>query len=168
MGEDADHLLLMSIVMSLIGFLAGVVFTVKRCSKKGVGENNSRVGGDPCGGCKVNLRDMALDIYAAAAIAGMLRHADCCILALVLTGNQIGIVGANSISDALKTNNTITFIGLAENHIDDEGGEAIAEALALNTSVTQVFLWGNSFEPGTHASFDSVCKLRPELRIDGA
>ena len=80
------------------------------------------------------------------------------------TGNQIGVEGARALSDALKTNTTLTVLGLGgeqqdtrkhnkrarqaqwhvewleDNKIDVEGARALCDALKTNTTLTELSL----------------------------
>ncbi|CAE7347373.1 NLRC3 [Symbiodinium sp. KB8] len=60
-----------------------------------------------------------------------------------LTEWFIGDKGAQAIGEALKTNSTLTSINLQGNDIGGEGAEALAEALKSNATVRGILLCGN-------------------------
>ncbi|KAF8929331.1 hypothetical protein BGZ52_002349, partial [Haplosporangium bisporale] len=51
---------------------------------------------------------------------------------LDLESNSIGDDGAQTLAEALKTNNTLTTLYLEDNSIGDNGAQALAEVLQTN------------------------------------
>ncbi|KAL0229540.1 hypothetical protein GEMRC1_014157 [Eukaryota sp. GEM-RC1] len=74
-----------------------------------------------------------------------------------LTEISIGAEGARTLAEALKVNTSVTSINLSVNSIRDEGARALAEVLKVNTSVTIVNLGGNSIgDEGARALADAL------------
>ena len=51
----------------------------------------------------------------------------------LLSGNNIGPAGAESLATAFKTNTTLTNLDLLGNNLGPAGGESVATALKTNT-----------------------------------
>ncbi|KAG0025896.1 hypothetical protein BGZ82_009786 [Podila clonocystis] len=66
---------------------------------------------------------------------------------LDLWGNSIGDNGAQSLAEALKNNSTLTTLDLWRNSIGDNGALALAELLERNSSLTTLSLGYNSIGP---------------------
>lgn len=62
---------------------------------------------------------------------------------LNLNYNKIDDAGAKIIAKGLEANITLTNLDLSFNQIDETGGEAIAEALRTNRTLTNLRLWSN-------------------------
>ena len=61
--------------------------------------------------------------------------------------NSIGDNGAVALSEALKTNLTLTSLELRNNKIGDNGAVALSEALKINPTLTTLDLHSNSIGP---------------------
>uniref|UniRef100_UPI00398EC466 NLR family CARD domain-containing protein 3-like n=1 Tax=Pristiophorus japonicus TaxID=55135 RepID=UPI00398EC466 len=66
---------------------------------------------------------------------------------LRLQWNGIGDKGAKEIAAVIEQNCTLTYIGLAENVIEDEGAFYLSKALMSNTVLKQLNLYNNHFGP---------------------
>lgn len=82
---------------------------------------------------------------------------------LSLTENPIGVAGAQVLASALKTNSTITSLGLENCGVGDGGARALAEALEVNHIIKSLDLGKNSIAAeGAHALADAL-KVRPTM-----
>lgn len=66
---------------------------------------------------------------------------------LVLAKNKLGDAAAVMIAEALKRNESLTFLSLAGNNVGEAGGIALAEALSVNTSLKSLFMSSNALGP---------------------
>ncbi|KAG0345399.1 hypothetical protein BG005_001315, partial [Podila minutissima] len=76
---------------------------------------------------------------------------------LGLRNNSIGENGTRALAEALKTNSTLTTLGLRNNSIGENGTRALAEALKTNSTLTTLGLRNNSIgENGTQALAEAL------------
>ncbi|KAI8596729.1 hypothetical protein EDD21DRAFT_419388, partial [Dissophora ornata] len=66
--------------------------------------------------------------------------------------------GALALSEALKTNTTLTTLSLQDNSIEKEGALALSEALKTNTTLTTLDLRNNSIESEGALALTNVSK----------
>ena len=76
-------------------------------------------------------------------VAMLLKHTHL-VSQLDLLGNNIGASGAESLSEALQINSSLTQLGLGNNNIGASGASSLSEALKVNSSLTQLNLRDNS------------------------
>ena len=79
----------------------------------------------------------------ASALAGALKKNNT-LKCLVLADNSIGDSGALALADALQTNSTLTQLNLSRNGISGSGTEAICKALQSNHVITHLDLRNNT------------------------
>ncbi|KAG9061903.1 hypothetical protein KI688_007054 [Linnemannia hyalina] len=76
---------------------------------------------------------------------------------LDLESNSIGSNGAKALAEALKTNSFLTTLDLESNSIGENGAQALAEALKTNKTLTTLNLWNNSIgENGARALSEAL------------
>jgi len=95
----------------------------------------------PLLGTELNLSDRNLTAEKAKAICEHLRNS--AVSKLILNNNQLGDTGARELAMHLRTDFTLTHLGLHGNGIGDIGVLALAEALKANNTLRSLFLTGN-------------------------
>ncbi|CAF1522034.1 unnamed protein product, partial [Didymodactylos carnosus] len=76
---------------------------------------------------------------------------------LLINNNNISDAGAKSIAEALKTNQTLTDLRIENNNISDAGAKAIAEALKTNQTLTDLRIENNNIsDAGAKAIAEAV------------
>eukprot|EP00002_Diphylleia_rotans_P007527 TRINITY_DN1710_c0_g1_i1.p1 TRINITY_DN1710_c0_g1~~TRINITY_DN1710_c0_g1_i1.p1 ORF type:complete len:1111 (-),score=241.08 TRINITY_DN1710_c0_g1_i1:224-3556(-) len=84
---------------------------------------------------------------------------------LLLSGNNIGNVGAISISKLIEANPSIEKIVLRENYISDEGCVALAKSLQSNQSVIRLNLAQNELTDVSASALLEVIKVNKKIMI---
>lgn len=79
--------------------------------------------------------------------------------ALGLFGCGIDAPGAVLLAEGLEENVTLTTLLMSENRIGDAGGKALASALVLNQSLAVLWLAGNGLSPETVAALERACEV---------
>ena len=96
-----------------------------------------------------SLTELSLSFDGSAAAVGaeslsQALAANSSLTNLDLRMNSIGDTGAESLSQALAVNSSLTKLVLCGNSIGDTGAESLSQALAVNSSLTKLVLSGNS------------------------
>jgi hypothetical protein len=94
----------------------------------------------------------------AAALSEALKS-NATLTSLSLAGNRIGDAGAAALSEALKSNATLTSLQVSSNRLGDAGAAALSEALKSNATLTTLHLEDNNV-----SSKDLTNLVRDRLR----
>ena len=78
-------------------------------------------------------------------------------------GNQIGAAGAVALAEALKTNQTLTWVDLFSNEIGNAGATALAEALKTNPGLSSINLGHNGIGNAGAAALAEALKTNQTL-----
>ena len=100
-------------------------------------------------GSSLELQTVALnrvgqiDNSCVVFVAAALKYS-AALTVLLLSGNDIGYVGAAGLAEVLKSNTTLTELDLSHNNIGDIGAAGLAEAFKSNTTLTVLDLSENN------------------------
>eukprot|EP00667_Euglena_gracilis_P022823 EG_transcript_25543 len=84
-------------------------------------------------------------------------------LACVSTGNHVGDKGALALSDGLKSNATLQFLGLWHNEVGDDGALALSKALQQNTALRSIDLREGNVTDGGACALAEVLMVNTTL-----
>ncbi|MDG1436730.1 MAG: hypothetical protein P8P83_02965 [Rickettsiaceae bacterium] len=96
---------------------------------------------------KLVLGSKGISTEGAALLAEALKTNNT-LTYLDLRVNRIGAEGAALLAEALKTNTTLKILKLALNNIGTEGAETLKEALQENSTLTKLELYDNNIDYG--------------------
>jgi len=86
----------------------------------------------------------------------ILRHLD-------LEGNDIGPDAGAAIAAALMRNNTLQFINMINNHLENETGEAFLKALRVNSGIMECHFSIEEIGEDKHGDIRALMKKRASL-----
>ena len=92
---------------------------------------------------ELNLSFFALHSGIGAESLSQVLTVNSSLTNLNLGGSRIGVTGAESLSKALKVNSSLTNLNLRDNGIGDTGAESLSQALTENSSLTYLYLDAN-------------------------
>ncbi len=114
---------------------------------------------------KLNLESIGITDEGAASLASVLKEKDCILSELNLNGNNITCKGAESLSEALRTNITLGRLDLSHNQIAQRGAECLCLALRDNRALQILMLHWNIFGREAGKYFGEVLKQNHVLRV---
>ena len=102
---------------------------------------------------------------ANAVVLGDVLKSNTTVTKLGLSGNFIAGVGAAGPAEALKSNTTLTEFYISRNGIGDAGAAGLAEALKSNTTLTELNLFLNAIRDAGAASLAEALKSNRTLTV---
>jgi len=117
---------------------------------------------------EIDLRKRDIDDEAAEALAERIRcDEDGVFVALVLSDNRIGPVGAEALAGAVANSNKIISLDLGGNDVGDEGAKSFAEAIPTSSTIDRLVLCNNGItDRGVMALAESLCSNETVTQLD--
>ncbi|KAH8045075.1 hypothetical protein JL722_14385 [Aureococcus anophagefferens] len=120
----------------------------------------------------LNFEKNHLDATAAEALSDRLRRdaqipdmicKNAILRHLDLEGNDIGPDAGAAIAAALMRNNTLQFINMINNHLENETGEAFLKALRVNSGIMECHFSIEEIGEDRHGDIRALMKKRASL-----
>ena len=113
-----------------------------------------------------NIRELDLsynEITSAGCsyLAYMLAHSG--LTSLVLNGNQVGVLGARALAQALCVNQQVSVLGLCGNGLHDEGAIEICKAVEGHSSMRALLLEDNNLQERGLAAIGHAYRRNPRI-----
>ncbi|XP_068725737.1 protein NLRC3-like isoform X2 [Montipora capricornis] len=106
----------------------------------------------------LHLRENEIGVAGAESLSEALK-VNTCLTTLELGWNRIGAAGAESLSEALKVNTCLTTLNLSDNNIGAAGAESLSEALKVNTCLTTLYLSDSNVDAAGAESLSEALKV---------
>ena len=98
-------------------------------------------------GSAENLNTVMPDLVTGGeALAELLRLPTCRLKTLKVDWNMIRLDGAIDFADALRTNNTLTYLDLSFNSLSTDGGISLGVSILSNTCLETLILASNNLD----------------------
>eukprot|EP01041_Mallomonas_annulata_P000200 gene200-359_t len=126
---------------------------------------------DPLG--KGQLHDLKISNnkirkLGAEALSAYIAKTHCTLAYLDISWNELGIYGANTMSEALSTNKSLKYLDLGTNSLKDQGAQRIAASLVSNRTLSELSLASNGVGEKACFVFSRVLSQNPiKLNLSG-
>ncbi len=110
----------------------------------------------------MNAKAAVLEELKSGGNSDKLANALSLLTTLDLESNQIGDAGAAALSEALKSNATLTKLFL-QNQVGEAGAAALSEALKINATLTELNLGDNQIGDAGAAALSEALKSNATL-----